>query len=104
MVVDFKDQETFKAVIRRFITDRYAVMEMARRAHKFFHTTFNWEVASREMYTRLATAIGERKVPLRAPLDFSWAVEARGTKMLAAAGQIQKERRFTSRRSRAWAI
>jgi glycosyltransferase involved in cell wall biosynthesis len=88
MVVDFKDHQAFKEVIRRFVIDRDTVMEMARRAHNFFRTTFNWEVASREMYTRLMTSIGERKAPLRAPLDFSWAVEAGGSKMSTASGRI----------------
>jgi glycosyltransferase involved in cell wall biosynthesis len=73
--VDFKDREAFAAMIDRLVSAPDAIIEMSRRAYRYFGENFNWEVASRDLYARIGAAVRERGIPARAPFDFSWAVE-----------------------------
>jgi glycosyltransferase involved in cell wall biosynthesis len=74
-IVDFKDTQAVARAIGEFVNDRDRISELSRRAQRYFHTTFNWEIASSELYTKLHLTLGGRQPAARPPLDFSWVAQ-----------------------------
>jgi glycosyltransferase involved in cell wall biosynthesis len=72
VAVDFRDHEAVSDVVNNLTLSRDKIVEMSSRSHRFFHTNFNWEMVSRDMYAGLGSALHAMAVPTGTGPDFSW--------------------------------
>jgi glycosyltransferase involved in cell wall biosynthesis len=67
--VDFNDEAALVRTIDYYVINRQSIPELSRKAQQAFVRSFNWQVASRDLYRRIKELVPGSKP---AEFDFGW--------------------------------
>ena len=67
--VDFNDEAALVRAINHYVLNRQSIPELSRKARQVFLTSFNWQVASRDIYRRIKALVPGNS---RSEFDFAW--------------------------------
>ncbi len=83
--VDFNDEAALVRTINDYVLNRQLIPELSRKARQVFVKSFNWQVASRDMYRRIK-ALVPRNEP--SGFNFTWVGETPIREVSALEGQL----------------